>query len=136
MKNFCLLALFGLTAGMLLAHLDSAHAIDPFKKEFEAKYVKAEPGTPEEEAFAASVKQAKCNVCHVGVKKKDKNAYGMALDELLDKKTDAKDKAKIQEALDKVAALKSNPADDASPTFGELISQGKLPFVDDAQAAK
>ena len=38
--------------------------------------------------------------------------------------------------LDKVAALKSNPADDASPTFGELISQGKLPFVDDAQAAK
>ncbi len=137
MKNFCLLALFGMTAGMLLAHIDSAHAIDPFKKEFEAKYVKGEPGTPEEEALAAAVKKAKCNICHVGAKKKDKNAYGNALGELLDKKTDAKDKEKIQDALEKVAAMKSNPSDSASPTFGELISQGKLPAnEEDAQAAK
>jgi hypothetical protein len=137
MKNFCLLALFGVTVGVLSAHLDSAHAIDPFKKQFEAKYVKAEPGTPEEQALAAAVKQAKCNVCHVGVKKKDKNAYGIALGELLDKKTDAKDKAKIQEALEKVAGMKSNPDDAASPTFGELIGQGKLPVAQDsAQAAK
>jgi hypothetical protein len=137
MKNFCLLALFGFVAGALLSQVDTAHAIDPFKKEFEAKYVKAEPGSPEEEALAVAVKKAKCNVCHVGVKKKDKNAYGVALDALLDKKTDAKDKTKIQEALDKVAAMKSDPNNEASPTFGELISQGKLPAGEDtAQAAK
>ena len=136
MKNFCLLALFGFVAGTLLAHVESAHAIDPFKKEFDAKYVKAEPGSPEETALAAAVKTAKCNICHVGVKKKDKNAYGVALDALLDRKTDAKDKAKIQEALDKVAAMKSDPNDAASPTFGELILQGKLPSGEDtAQAA-
>jgi hypothetical protein len=136
MKNFCLLALFGFVAGTLLAHVESAHAIDPFKKEFDAKYVKAEPGSPEETALAAAVKTAKCNVCHVGVKKKDKNAYGVALDALLDRKTDAKDKAKIQEALEKVATMKSDPNDAASPTFGELILQGKLPSGEDtAQAA-
>jgi hypothetical protein len=136
MKNFCLLCLFGFVAGALLAQVDTAHAIDPFKKEFEAKYVKAEPGTPEEMALTAAVKKAKCNVCHVGVKKKDKNAYGLALDALLDKKADAKDKAKIQESLDKVAEMKSDPNDAASPTFGELIKQGKLPGGEDtAQAA-
>lgn len=136
MKNFCLLAVFGLVAGALLAQIDSAHAIDPFKKAFDAKYVKASPSTPEEKALAEAVKQAKCNVCHVGVKKKDKNAYGIALDELLDRKTDAKDMDKINDALEKVAAMKSDPKNDASPTFGELISQGKLPSEDTAQAAK
>jgi hypothetical protein len=135
MKNFCLLCLFGFVAGALLSQIDTARAIDPFKKEFEAKYVKSAPSTPEEEALATAVKKAKCNVCHVGVKKKDKNAYGIALDTLLDKKADAKDKAKIQEALDKVAEMKSNPDDAASPTFGDLIKQGKLPGGEEAAPA-
>ena len=136
MKNLCLLAVFGFAAGAVIAHVESAHAIAPFKKEFENKYVKAEPATPEEEALAAAVKQAKCNVCHVGTKKKDKNAYGVALGTLLDKKADAKNPEKIQEALDTVAAMKSDPNDPDSPTFGELISQGKLPAGQEvAQAA-
>lgn len=127
MKNLCLLVVCGFVAGTLLARIESAHAVAPFKKEFEAKYVKADPSTPEEKALAAAVGQAKCNVCHVGKKKKDRNAYGEALSVLLDKKKDMKDKAKIQAALDKVAAMKSNPDDPGSPTFGELIEQGKLP---------
>jgi len=127
MKNFCLLVLAGLTAGLLMARVESARAVDPFKKEFEAKYVKASPSTPEETALAAAVKKEKCNVCHVGTKKKDRNSYGEALAGLLDKKTDLKDKAKINDALDKVAAMKSDAKDPNSPTFGELIQQGKLP---------
>jgi hypothetical protein len=127
MKNFCLLVLFGLLTGTLLARIESAHAVAPFKKEFEEKYVKKDPSTPEEKALAAAVMKAKCNVCHVGTKKKDHNAYGNALDTLLDKKADMKDTAKIQAALDKVAEMKSNPNDSNSPTFGELIKQGKLP---------
>jgi hypothetical protein len=137
MKNYCLLMVCGLAVGTLLAGVESARAVAPFKKEFEAKYVKTDPATPEEKALAAAVAQAKCNVCHVGTKKKDRNAYGEALNVLLDKKTDMKDTAKIQAALDKVAGMKSNPDDPNSPTFGELISQGKLPGGEEtAQAAK
>ena len=132
MKNLCLLLVCGFVVCTLLARIESAHAIDPFKKEFEAKYVKADPSTPEEKSLAAAVKQAKCNVCHVGTKKKDRNAYGDALDGLLDKKADIKNKAKIQDALDKVADMKSKKDDPNSPTFGELIKQGKLPGGEDA----
>lgn len=137
MKKVCLLILLGFVAGTLLARIESAHAIAPFKKEFDDKYVKASPATPEEEAFAAAAKKAKCNVCHVGTKKTERNAYGLALDEFLDKKADVKNKEKIQEALDKVAAMHSVKDDPNSPTFGDLIKQGKLPGGDeDAQAAK
>ena len=100
--------------------VQSASAIPPFGKAFNAKYVEGNDNA----AFVEAVKEAKCNVCHKGTKKTDRNAYGMALSELLDKKADAKDEAKINEALDKVAAMKS--AEDG-PTFGELIKEGKLP---------
>jgi hypothetical protein len=138
MKNFCLLVVCGFVFGTLLARIESAHAVAPFKKEFDEKYVKKNPSTPEEIALAAAAKEAKCNVCHKGTKKTDRNAYGNALDSLLDKKTDMKDAAKIRDALDKVADMKSNPNDPNSPTFGELIRQGKLPGGEDTtkQAAK
>ena len=132
MKNFCLLLLFGFAFGTLLAQIESAYAIAPFKKEFDSKYVKKEPTTPEETALAAAVKKAKCNVCHYGKKKKDRNAYGEALSELLDRKKDMRNKAKIQEALDKVAAMKSDPDDPSAPTFGDLIKAGKLPSEEPA----
>ena len=125
MKNFCLLVLCGFVAGTLFGRVEPARAVDAFKKEFEAKYVKKDGGTDEEKALAAAVSKAKCNVCHVGTKKKDRNDYGKALDTLLDKKD--KDSSKIQEALDKVSEMKSKSDDAASPTFGELIKQGKLP---------
>jgi hypothetical protein len=102
---------------------DSAQAIKPFFDEFKAKYVKAD-GSAEDKAFADLVEnKVKCNVCHLGKEKKNRNAYGKALDVLLDKKTDAKDKKKIQESMDKVAKEKSPEG----PTFGELIKEHKLP---------
>ena len=70
-------------------------AVEPFKKEFDAKYVKKEPGTDAEKEFAAAVAQAKCNVCHAGTSKKMRNDYGKALGTLL-KKADAKNIPKIQ----------------------------------------
>jgi hypothetical protein len=127
MKNFCLLVLCGFVVGTLLARIETAFAVAPFKKEFDEKYVKKNPTTPEEKALAAAVAEAKCNVCHVGKSKKERNAYGEALNALLDKKADMKDKAKIQAALDTVAAQKSKADDPNSPTFGDLIKQGKLP---------
>lgn len=127
MRKVCLLALLGLVAGTLLSRIETAHAIPAFKKEFDTKYVSSSPSTPAEESLVAAVKKAKCNVCHVGKKKTDRNAYGNALAELLDKKADAKDQEKIKAALDKVAAMHSDPNDPNSPTFGELIQEGKLP---------
>lgn len=102
-----------------------AQARPPYKKEFDAKYVKAD-GTDAEKAFAAKVEKAKCNVCHKGKTKKERNDYGAALAEFL-KKEDEKDLPKIQQSLDKVADMKSKKDDDKSPTFGELIKKGELP---------
>jgi hypothetical protein len=98
-----------------------AFAIKQFFDEFKTVYVK--DGTP----LAAAVETAKCNVCHVGKSKKDRNAYGNALAEKLDKKEDAKNVEKIRKALEEVAALPSDSAKADSPTFGALIAEGKLP---------
>ncbi len=121
-----------------------ARAIPPFWKEFEAKYVKPDSADEKEKAFAAAAENAKtgkCNVCHMGSDKKMRNAYGKQVAMLLKKdnfkperlKDDGdKAKAEIAAALEAVAALKSG--DDKSPTFGELIAQGKLPGGEAAPA--
>lgn len=111
---------FGL-ALVVGASAREAFAIKQFLDEFKAVYVKE--GTP----LAAAVEKAKCNVCHVGKSKKDRNAYGDALAERLDKKEDAKNVEKIRKALDEVAALSSDPSKADAPTFGALIEEGKLP---------
>jgi len=117
--------LFRLAAlGLALATAVSsreAHAIKQFSDQFKEVYVKE--GTP----LAAEVETAKCNVCHKGKNKKDRNAYGEALAKLLDKKEDKDNVEKIREALAKVAKEASDPANAAAPTFGALIETGKLP---------
>ena len=134
MKNVCYFALCGLVAIALLAETRTAYAVAPLKKLFESKYVKKDPTTDAEKTLLVAVKKAKCNVCHVGKKKKDHNIYGKALSELLTKK-DRKDKEKLAAALETVDAMKSNPDDASSPTFGELIAQGKLPAGEPAEVA-
>ncbi|MFM8292176.1 MAG: hypothetical protein ACKONH_12885 [Planctomycetia bacterium] len=100
-----------------------AFAIKQFQDEFKSLYV--QEGTP----LAAEVERAKCNICHVGKDKKERNAYGKALDERLDKKADKDDKEKIRKMLEEVAALPSDPDKKDSPTFGDLIKAGKLPVA-------
>ena len=122
-----------MAAGLLAIPNGPAAKADPsFKKQFEVKYVKKDSSDPMDVAFAAKVKKARCNVCHVGKNRKMRNAYGAELSKLLDRKMDRKNKEKIQQALDTVAALKSNPDDENSPTFGELLAQGELPASDEA----
>lgn len=104
-----------------------ALAIKQFQDEFKAVYVKADSSDPAEKALAAAVEGAKCNVCHKGKEKKDRNAYGEALAAILDKKEDAKNVDKIRKALETVAA---QPSADGGPTFGDLIKMGKLPGGD------
>ena len=106
-----------------------AFAIKQFFDEFKAVYVKPDSADPAEKALAAEVETAKCNVCHAGSSKKERNAYGNALAERLNNKEDAKNVEKIKKALDEVAALPSDPAKADSPTFGALLKEGKLPGV-------
>ena len=100
-----------------------AWAIKQFQDEFKDLYAKE--GSP----LAAELERVKCNVCHVGKDKKERNAYGKALDERLDKKADKEDKEKIRKMLEEVAALPSDPANKDAPTFGDLIKAGKLPVA-------
>jgi hypothetical protein len=104
-----------------------AFAIKQFFEEFKTMYVKPEGTDPAEKSLVAEVESAKCNVCHMGTSKKERNAYGNALADRLDKKEDAKNVEKIKKALEEVAALPSDPAKADSPTFGALLKEGKLP---------
>ncbi|HUT91540.1 MAG TPA: hypothetical protein VMY37_18725 [Thermoguttaceae bacterium] len=116
---FAVAAMFWITA--------PARAVKPFKDQFEVKYVKKKPANEKERAFAEAVAKAECSVCHEGKSKKDRNVYGRQLAKLLDKETDRENGDKIRKTLDKVAQLKSDPKVKDSPTFGELIAEGKLP---------
>jgi CRISPR/Cas system CSM-associated protein Csm2 small subunit len=99
-----------------------AFAIKQFFDEFKELYVNAEGGDAEK-ALAEAVETAKCNVCHFGKSKKNRNAYGEALDEFLDKKDDKDNKEKIREVLEKVAAMEGPDG----KTFGDRMKAGMLP---------
>ena len=71
------LLVVGFALALILSLAQSpAEAIPPFQKEFVKMY--APPGSP----LAAKVKKVKCNICHKGKKKKNRNAYGDALAKL------------------------------------------------------
>jgi len=115
------------TIGAWSAIAPTAKADKGFRDAFIALYVKADSDKAKDKEFAAACEKAKCNICHVGDRKKDRNNYGKELGKLLNRETDAENKEKIREALKTVAKLKSDPKDKKSPTFGELIAGGKLP---------
>jgi hypothetical protein len=120
---------FALTLSFVLVALgaEQALAIAQFQAAFMKEYVNEHP----DKEFAKYVKtKAKCHICHQGKvtpKTVHHNAYGKHLVELLDAKEDKKDAKKIQEALQKVAKMHSDPKDEKSPTFGELIKKSELP---------
>jgi hypothetical protein len=101
---------------------------------FQAAFMKKYVTNSKDEDWSKLAKQAKCNICHLGPKVNAKdvhhNAYGKELMKLLEAKKDNKNAKKIQEALDKVAKIHTDPKDKKSPTYGELIEQGKLPGGD------
>ncbi len=131
MRLVCHVLAFGLCVAALLAWWSPrAQADKAFFDEFVAKYVKADSENAKDQAFKAAVDKAKCKVCHEGKAKKNRNVYGRALAKFLSRKTDKENKPKIQASLDKVAAMKIDPGDQKSPTFGDLIKQGKLPAGD------
>ncbi len=104
-----------------------AEAIREFREEFLVLYVNRDSDDPTDQAFAELVEKADCYLCHEGRLRRDRNRYGAALAELLDRFEDRRDAARIRAALQKVDEIRSDAEDDQSPTFGELIRAGKLP---------
>ena len=110
----------------LLITTSPAFAMRPFRVQFEKRYVKKDSSEAKDAAFKEAVQTAGCAICHEGEERKNRNAYGVALDKLLSE-NDKDHAEKIQAALEQVEGVRSNPQDPNSPTFGELIKQGKLP---------
>lgn len=128
MKSLSVLLLCAVAAALVLASsAGPVRADKAFRDEFIVKYVKPDSSDAKDAAFAAEVKKANCNVCHEGKSKKNRNAYGKALAKFLSRETDKEDKPKIQASLDKVAAMKCDPSEPNSPTFGDRIKERKLP---------
>ena len=119
---FCLM--LGLVGWAFCAH--SASALPPFNKEWMAKYKEGNSNAK----FVAAVEEAKCNVCHKGTSKKERNEYGQAVAKYLTKAKyneikddEAAAKKYILEGLQKAEADKAK----SGKTFGELLKAGQLP---------
>jgi hypothetical protein len=126
MKRVC----FALFLGLIVLGLNArpAQALPEFKKKFDAKYVEGNSNA----SFTAAAGEAKCNLCHYGTTKKNRNDFGTALSKLLKKDNFSSDRVKaepenvekeIYEAFQKVEEMKST----GGKTFGELIKSGQLP---------
>lgn len=112
----------GLVGGVLLAGFavlcssQVAEARPDYNKQFWEIY-KKELGTQAD--------AVKCNACHFGQEKKNRNDYGKAMGAALgDGAKNVKDADKIKEAIEKAAKEKSSTD---GKTFGDLIKDGKLP---------
>src|SRR5215208_1756722 len=108
--------------------VESASALPPFNREWTGKYIEGNGNAK----FVEAVGTAKCNVCHMGTSKKDRNEYGMAVSKYLTKAkyNEIKDdeavaKKYILDGLEKAAAEKNA----AGKSFGDLIKSGELPSV-------
>jgi hypothetical protein len=93
----------------------SAEARPAYLKVFGSTYEKLKKDTEDK----------KCNVCHYGDSKKNKNDYAKAVGgQLGGTNLKEADKDKIVEALKKAEKEKSSVE---GKTFGDLIADGKLP---------
>lgn len=91
-----------------------AEARPKYKTAWDARYMK--DGSEIKKALGTS----NCNVCHQGKNRKNRNAYGMAIDKALGAKN-VMDAEKIEAALEKAEKEKAAGSD---KTFGDLIKDG------------
>lgn len=118
----CLLLVFGALAWLN----QDASALPPFNKEWMAKYKDGNSNAK----FVEAVDTAKCNVCHMGASKKDKNVYGKAVGKYLTKakynelkENEEAGRKYILDGLQKSEGEKGP----SGKTFGEMIKAGQLP---------
>ena len=111
-----------------LTNATDAEARPPYKKQFEARY--------KDPQIVAAVKEAKCNVCHYGKSKKNRNDYGSALSKLVTKDTYKelrKDKEALAKKVDEAMAKVEKEKSEGGSAFGDLLKEGKLPGTPPAE---
>jgi hypothetical protein len=128
MRYCCLLVALPLL--MVLATARPAAAIPNFAKVFKKDYL--DNNAHKEFATEAGKPPNSCLVCHQGLKnRKNRNAFGLELSKLLNKKEDSKPDektlAKVSEAIKKVLAMHVDPKDDKSETYLDRVKAGKYP---------
>ena len=111
-----------------VATIKEARAIPAFAKAFTERYVDTSKNTD----FVSSAKEARCNLCHFGTSKKNKNDFGKTFAKYF-KKTNYSStrireeasavKKEFDEGLKKILSQK-NPSGE---TYQSLIEAGKLP---------
>jgi cytochrome c2 len=101
----------------------------PAVVQFYMEYKKAYLDTHSDKEYAATVNKAanRCFVCHQGKQRKNHNAFGLHLVELLDRKKDFRDKEKINAAIKKVVEMHVDPKDENSETYLDRIKASKWP---------
>jgi cytochrome c2 len=122
-RLFCL---FAVAVSLVISSLaQPAAAVVQFYMEYKKAYL----DTHADKEYAAAVNKAadRCFVCHQGKNRKNHNAFGIHLVELLDRKKDIRDKEKIQAAIKKVVEMHVDPKDDNSETYLDRIKASKWP---------
>lgn len=116
---------FALLGAFALSLVGSAQARPPYPAIFKEVY----------EGNGAAISAAitgdkKCNVCHEGTQKKDRNEYGKALAKNMTKDDFTKlkdDKEALAKALKEAFKKTESEKNADGKTFGELLKAGKLP---------
>lgn len=123
MRYFCSM-IFALM--LVLCVASPASAILQFYQVYKTEYLE----NHKDKKYVAEVDKGtnKCFVCHQGKKsRKNHNAFGKHLVDLLDRKKDMKDKEKIKAAIAKVVAMHVDPKNDKSETYLDRINASKWP---------
>ena len=110
-------------AGLVLVLAGIVCLTSARQAEARPQYLRTWANTYPDVAQKNDVKSLKCNVCHFGAKKTNRNDYGKAIVKALDGRKNVKDKEKFTDVLKTVAKEKN--AD--GKTFGELLEAGELP---------
>jgi hypothetical protein len=109
---------------LIVSRLQPAAAFPEYFKAWQTEYLDNAVHPADQKYVELVKKDAKCLVCHEGMKsKKNRNAYGAELAKLLTK-ADKKNTDKIMAAFKSVADMKP---EGSKETFGQLIAAGKLP---------
>ena len=100
-------------------------AVAPYDIQYKKDFLDNHP----DKEYAETVNKTanRCFVCHQGKNRKNHNAFGKHLVDLLDAKKDLKDKEKIAAARKKVVAMHVDAKDDKSETYMDRIKASKWP---------
>ena len=121
-KVFVILSIALVATFFSAVHPNTASARPDYFKTFQEHY--------KESSILEDAKKAKCNTCHYGKSKKNRNDYGKALSEHLTKKQYQelrKDKAALADKVDEALKEAEKAKSVSGELFGKLIEGGQLP---------